>query len=382
MLQLLKRIIRAIYEKSPKENCRNFLEYIMMLTKSLEEPKEPQGINYIESLVREIRDIPIFKRLIAFKIGSSPSIVLLGDKQETDYIKTVFEQPGQTKRFVEWNWSGPDSLDEIQHGEQILICKVPLNDHQWRAVNQLRNKYPQVVALHELLLPFTLLQRLEEVSPYFVKSFEERCQYYLGEKYYDPIDKLAQLFPLSGKNIIEFGPMDGYQTAGLVHAGAKKVTCVEARADNIIKTMVACYVFGWSNVGLVMDDFHNVSNLNYGCYDLAFAHGVYYHSVAPFLFLENLLSLSSNVFIGGFCATDSLPAGEFEILTHQGREYRAKIYKEASDLTEGMNRIGYIFHGDDLTRFFRERSYEVDIVGDRECNFVAGRVMQFLARKT
>jgi 16S rRNA A1518/A1519 N6-dimethyltransferase RsmA/KsgA/DIM1 with predicted DNA glycosylase/AP lyase activity len=90
--------------------------------------------------------------------------------------------------------------------------------------------------------------------------------------------------------VIEFGPLEGCLTAGLVKLGVKSLTCIEARAENAIKTLVACHAFDWKNVKLVMDDFHNVNQFKYGTYDLVFAHGVYYHSLAPFLFLENLRS--------------------------------------------------------------------------------------------
>lgn len=70
----------------------------------------------------------------------------------------------------------------------------------------------------------------------------------------------------------------GFPEAGLINLGANCVTCIEARAESFIKTMVAKYAFRWDNVHLVMDDFHNADNLKYGRFDLAFAHGVYYHS--------------------------------------------------------------------------------------------------------
>ena len=90
--------------------------------------------------------------------------------------------------------------------------------------------------------------------------------------------------------------------------------------------MVAADAFNWPNLNIIMNDFHDVNSDRYGKYDLAFAHGVYYHSISPFLFLENLVSLSDNVFIGGFCATEEKPEGYFEILNYQSLQYRVKKY--------------------------------------------------------
>jgi hypothetical protein len=181
--------------------------------------------------------------------------------------------------------------------------------------------------------------------------------------------------------VIEFGPFDGCQTAGLVNLGVKNLTCIEARAENAIKTMVARYVFGWNNVELVMDDFHNAEQLKYGTYDLAFAHGVYYHSIAPFLFLENLMSLSNNIFLGGFCATENLPEGNYETLEYGGQEYRVKLYQEAQNFTAGVNTKGYFFHKEDLMKFFQERNYELVIISDEDSNVTAGNFLRFLACK-
>ncbi len=129
------------------------------------------------------------------------------------------------------------------------------------------------------------------------RALQEIAPIYAGEQYFGPLDELNQVFPLAGKRIIEFGPMEGAQTAGLVQLGAQSVTAIEARGGSFIKTMIARYCFNWNNVEIVMDDFHNADRQKYGEFDLAFAHGVYYHSFVPFFFLENLMSLSDNIFI-------------------------------------------------------------------------------------
>src|SRR5436853_4083616 len=42
---------------------------------------------------------------------------------------------------------------------------------------------------------------------------------------------------------------------------------------------------------------------------------IYYHAIAPFVFLENLVSLSDNVFVGGYVLKDDDPC---ETLSHEG----------------------------------------------------------------
>ena len=185
------------------------------------------------------------------------------------------------------------------------------------------------------------------------------------------------------RSVIEFGPLEGCQTAGMVKNGVQSVTCIEARPDNFIKTLVAKTALGWQNVNLVMDDLHNVDVSKYGRFDLAFAHGVYYHSIAPFLFLENLIRLSENILIGGYCATPAWPVGEFEYLEHSGSRYRVKRYEELDYFMNGVNGFSYYFDRDDLLRFFLERNFDVTIIYDGpELVGGAGHTfLRFLARR-
>src|SRR5262249_42798225 len=121
-----------------------------------------------------------------------------------------------------------------------------------------------------------------------------------------------------------------------------------------------------------------------GTFDLAFAHGVYYHSVAPLLFFENLLSLSPNVFLGGFCATDDRPAYEYDLLEHGGHLYRAKVYQEmVGRFTAGVNNTAYFLHGEDLMDFFRHQGCDVTVLSDEVTaeDQPAGRYLRFLARR-
>ena len=313
-------------------------------------------------VIPNIFERPIFKMLIRYKLG-------------------FFNQPNSVKE-IEWNWNEELPYGGLGSESQIVICKVPANDYEWRVVKKLREKYDsRVICVHELVLPFTMIEVGQASFNYYVKGLEAVAPYYTGEKYFGPIDALDKLFPLHGKSVIEFGPMEGCQTAGLIRAGAKSVTCIEARPENAIKTLIASYVFGWFNVNLIMDDFHNVDNVRYKTYDLAFAHGVYYHSESPFLFLENLISLSNNIFLGGYCATESLPYGDYLELDYFGKKYRAKQYEEADHYTAGINRVGYFFHRDDLISFFHGKNYDVVIVSDEESAVTAGKYLRLFARK-
>lgn len=382
MLKELHRLWQLSYQKSPQENLKT-LQKKLVRKRHKNHTNEDNNDNQNETntVIPNIWKNPIYQEFIAYKLRFfNKPVVLLGEPLQTKILAPILANKNINVSCLEWEWDANINLNSFSQDSQLIVCQIPVSDHQWRVIHHLKNRYlDRVIGIYELVLPFTMIPMAQSSLNYFLKSLEEISPYYLGEKYFGPIDKLNEIFSLGGKKVIEFGPFDGCQTAGLVNSGVKSLTCIEARAENAIKTMIARYVFAWDNVELVMDDFHNVERVKYGTYDLAFAHGVYYHSISPFLFLENLLSLSKTIFLGGFCATDSLPEGNYEILEYDNKKYRVKMYKETHHFTAGVNKIGYFFHKDDLMNFFKERNYELIVISDEVSEVTAGNYLRFLA---
>jgi hypothetical protein len=329
--------------------------------------------------------------MLPFRLDSSQQpIVLLGNAKEIQFLRSGFTKHGRDVTGIEWDWESGAEIGEVPSEAQIIVCKLPVNEHQWRIIKKIKERYgSRVIGIQELVLPFTTIQEAQSSLEYAVETMAAIAPLYTGEKYFGPLEELNALYPLAGKRIIEFGPMEGAQTAGLVHLGAQSVTGIEARAVSLIKTMIAKYCFGWDNVTLIMDDFHNTDRQKYGAFDLAFAHGVYYHSSAPFLFFENLMSLSDNIFIGGYCtaagAAPSSPSGleyNFETLEYEGKKYRVKRIKIGNSYNSAVNQYGYHFDREDLLNFFRDRGYEVAIISDAPGDDPWGDwYLRFLARK-
>ena len=379
MADLLKRAWHALLNRSPIENYRALRTKLMRY--------RPERLNEeVNVVVPKIQLEPVLADLATSRLPESCRTAgLLGSASDTPPYRFALERRGVRAIEVEWDWqleqgSLPKITEEI---DVLIVCKVPLNSQHWQALKRLKETAStKVMAIQELLLPFAPLQVAQSLLPYYqeTSTLSAITPYYLGRKYFGPIDKLNEVFPLSGKSVIEFGPMDGCQTAGLVAAGVGRLVSIEARAENLIKTLVACQAFGWSNVELVMDDFHNADRATYGRFDLVFAHGVYYHSIAPFHFLRNMLSLADHVFIGGFCATDSLPIGPFSTLAYEGRRYKVKKQHEAmGSMTGGINPVGYYFERNDLMRFFHEEGFDTTVISDEPSEVTAGRYLRFLS---
>lgn len=328
---------------------------------------------------------PAFARAVAARLGGGAApVVLLGSGEHFAALGPAFRQQGREAHGVPWDFDGEIDLATWPAEAPALVCPVPATAEQWWAVHRLKERYGRrVVGIQELALPLAVLALTRWLLPYHAAA-DELLGYYLGERYFGPLEELDAVCPLAGKRVIEFGPLDGAQTAGLLRAGAASVTCVEARPENAIKTMLAAQALGWDNVRVMLDDFHNADATKYGTFDLVFAHGVYYHSVAPTLFLQNLLSLGREVFVGGFCATDDRPGGDYATLEFRGRTYRFKPYREKLEAyTAGVTDTGYYFHGDDLQDFFRHQGCEVVPISDLVMppGQAAGRYLRFLARR-
>jgi len=342
-------------------------------------------------VVPKIWNQPLFSEMIPLRLQSAPGpVVLLGSPKEIEFLRPGFVAAGREVRGINWNWDSQADMSSIPKETVLVVCKLPTNEQHWRVLKQLKQQFgSKVIGIQELVLPFTTLQQGQSLLEYSVDSFAELVPLYLGDEYYGPLAELNEAFPLAGKTVIEFGPMEGAQTAGLIHLGAKSVLGIEARGVSIIKSLIASYCFGWKNVSLVMDDFHNADAEKYGRFDLAFAHGVYYHSFAPFLFFENLMSLADNIFIGGYTTnakqTVKPPTAlnyTSEILEYEGKKYRVKRIVIGNSFNTAINQFAYHFDREDLLRFFADKGYDLTIITDEGSDDPWGDwFLRFLATK-
>ena len=355
------------------------------------EQKEEWEMEEGSLVVPRIWNQPLFREMIPLRLRSSTgSLILLGSQNEIAFLSSGFTAAGRDVKGITWDWDSKPDLTSIPEDALIVICKLPKNEQHWRVAKQLKQQFgSRVIGIQELVLPFTTLQEGQSSFDYSVETFAEIGPLYLGKEFFGPLDALNNAFPLAGKTVIEFGPMEGAQTAGLVHLGAKSVLGIEARAVSFIKSMIASYCFGWKNVSLVMDDFHNADAAKYGRFDLAFAHGVYYHSFAPFFFFENLMSLSNNIFLGGYTSNanqavkpQSSLIYTLDMLEYEGKQYRVKRILIGNSFNSAINQYAYHFDRDDLLRFFEERGYDVTVLVDEASDDPWGDwFLTFLARK-
>ena len=380
----VSRALRALYVHSPQRNLKRAIEKLGCGREADTAARDVRSVerNDVVEGILQAKTLPDILAHRLRRMGAKP-LVLLGDKSAIDAWDLPAKCDGLSVESLDWGLGEGRETPSVPPEANVIVCHVPARPEEWLSVSALKESFgDRVFTLVELLLPYSRILDLQGKLDYLITDFDELACYYLGREFFGPLPELNDAFALEGKRVVEFGPFDACQTAGLVSLGVESVRCIEARNENAVKTLAAANAFGWDNVTVTMDDLHNVDAAKYGRYDLAFAHGVYYHSIAPFLFLGNLAGLSDNVFIGGYCATEGDAAGEFTTLTHEGVEYRVKVYEEPpGKFFAGVNPYGYYFHPDDLKRFFSDRGYSIHVITDEPEGTKTGRYLRFLAQK-
>lgn len=220
-----------------------------------------------------------------------------------------------------------------------------------------------ILTLSRLLGTLALFACVHDVIGFHVRPPMKAWGWMTGNPAMAPLAALNDRYPIAGRTVIEFGPLDGCMTGGLIAYGAQRVHCVEVRTANVLKLLAARQLLGWDSVSIAIDDMHHVDAATEGTFDLVVAHGVYYHSADPFRFLENLLTLGPTIYLGGYCADVDRPDARLVELAHDGQTYRAQPYLEKSHLdAAGIHGQGFYFVPEDLAAFFERRGRSVEIL--------------------
>lgn len=270
-------------------------------------------------------------------------------------------------------------ISEIPTGAHILVVEDSPQEMEWRwTLALLRDTRASL--LRREMAPFLLEEvgkQLGAVAPPDISANHAADMARIAQA----INSVA---PLAGKRVAEFGPLDGAQTASFIPYRPESIDAFEIRPDNYLRVEAAARIYDWPNVRLHLEDFHAVNALSHGRFDICIAHGVYYHSNAPFVFLENLASLSDLIVIGGYCATEASPPWAWMMLDNDVHRYRAKPYEEASQhSTAGVSATGYFFAADDLKAWFVRAGYEIAWEESLPVDVAhrGGEYLRFIARK-
>jgi 2-polyprenyl-3-methyl-5-hydroxy-6-metoxy-1,4-benzoquinol methylase len=149
------------------------------------------------------------------------------------------------------------------------------------------------------------------------------------------IAELNRRFPLAGQSVLEVGCFEGIHTIALAGYGAR-VTAIDSRIENVTKTMVRTWSFGFAPTVFKCDveqesDFSRVPDV-----DITHHMGVLYHLVDPVGHLQRLLARTRRaVMLDTHYARDEEATKSYQV---DGTAYGYKRYREGgrNDAFSGM----------------------------------------------
>jgi hypothetical protein len=171
---------------------------------------------------------------------------------------------------------------------------------------------------------------------------------------------------LADKHVLEVGCFEGIHTVGLLMF-AQKVTAVDSRIENVVKTIVRCAMFGYSPVVFTHDVEDESADTKLPEVDVVHHVGVLYHLRDP---VNHLIELGRRCRVGIMLDThyclDEETTDEYEV---SGKAYRYKKYSESGyqDMFSGMyDHAKWLSLADIRTVLTGAGFNKVDIVEERQ----------------
>ncbi|MDQ8185913.1 DUF1698 domain-containing protein [Pelagicoccus sp. SDUM812002] len=153
---------------------------------------------------------------------------------------------------------------------------------------------------------------------------------------------LELLGGVSGKKILELGPLEAGHTAMLEEAGASEITSIEANASAFQRCLIVKELLGLNRSKFLLGNFVSYLRETTAVFDLGVACGVLYHMKNPVELIELLSRRVERLFVWTHFYDEELIAADPRVkqyfagcwnASHQGFEHRlhAHGYGEALD---------------------------------------------------
>jgi tRNA (mo5U34)-methyltransferase len=185
-------------------------------------------------------------------------------------------------------------------------------------------------------------------------------------------------FGLSDKHVLEIGCFEGVHTIALSRR-AQAVTAVDARVENVVKTVVRCAFFDERPRALTFD-VESDTDWELLRADLCHHVGVLYHLQDPVTHLRRLGELiGTGLMLDTHFASDEQATEEYVV---DGERFRFRPFREHGrrDAFSGMSPTSRWLLLDDLTRVLGEAGFgTVEVVETRDERY-GSRVLLFAER--
>jgi tRNA (mo5U34)-methyltransferase len=176
---------------------------------------------------------------------------------------------------------------------------------------------------------------------------------------------MNERFDLLDKHVLEIGCFEGIHTIGL-SMYAKKVTAIDARIENVVKTTVRCALFGFHPTVFKCNVEEGLLDMTLIEADVVCHIGVLYHLKDP---VRHLLDLSRFIRFGILLDTHyALEEEARKTYETNGKMYRYKRYREvSSSVFSGIYDHSKWLRLTDIVQILSDVGFkQVDIVETRE----------------
>lgn len=218
------------------------------------------------------------------------------------------------------------------------------------------------------------LERLNELLPWRAFTVDTRGRPFGGTAWRGKRDRPAEIpdrrialfherFDLADKHVLEIGCFEGIHTIALCRL-AERVTAVDARVENVVKTIVRCAAFDLRPRVFVHDvEQDEADDLRA---DLCHHVGVLYHLEDPVSHLRRLgASIGRGIMLDTHYAEDEDATDEYEV---DGERFRFRPYRERGrgDVFSGVRPVSRWLRLDDLTELLGGAGFAAEVVEQRD----------------
>lgn len=139
---------------------------------------------------------------------------------------------------------------------------------------------------------------------------------------------------VTGRDVLELGPLEGGHTYLLDRLGAKSVTAIEANARAYLKCLIAKETFGMPRARFLLGDCLRYLDTTGRHFDIGVACGILYHLTNPVELLELLSRRCDALFLWTvfhdpeFVAKNPVPGAKFsEVLALEHRGFKHTVHR-------------------------------------------------------
>jgi hypothetical protein len=226
--------------------------------------------------------------------------------------------------------------------------------------------------------------------PWWISKFEINGRAYGGHADYTTTrisvlneDALHQLVDFSGKTIIEFGPLEGGNTAILERLGAKQITAIEGHRENYIRCCVIKNLFRLDRSTFYLGDATAATVEIYGRHDIAFVAGLLYHLDQPHVFLSRVHAIADTMILSTHYADAESPARDAVLkeIHCQGKTYRGKQFNEDLGPNAGLQAVSFWPFREDLMNMLADAGYgDIRVISDSTDKGTRYKLIYLVAR--